>query len=163
MNTLEKLAQVNKAARHVLRTRQVKKAYPQSQINWLKYLAETGQLAPEVLEVIKREHDKGRLVSALQSAGTGGLKSGLLGAGLGAFLSAVTSKGPIGQPMLEGASVVGGGTGLLGAGISGIADLVQYNRKKKQLKSILDAANANAPQPSVETTPESELATAASV
>lgn len=177
MNRLEKLAQVNKAARHVLRTRQIKKAYSQDWVDMVKYLAETGQLAPESIEELKKLYDQGMLSKILQGAaneaGSWGigtaLATGLVNAARGGIRSTVGSAigapntDSIGKSILNSA-LVGGGLGLgVGGLIGGISSGLNYKKEKEQLKSILDAVNANASQTSAEATPEAELATAAMV
>ena len=177
MNTLEKLAQVNKAARYVLRNRQVKKAYSQDWVDMVKYFAETGQLAPESIEELKKLYDQGLLSKILQGAaneagnwglataiGTGIVNTARNGirSAIGTAIGAPATE-PIGKNILNSV-LIGGGLGLgVGGLIGGISSGVNYKKEKEQLKSILDAVNANASQTSADATPDAELATAASV
>lgn len=168
MNTLQKLAQVNKAAKYVLRTRRVKKAYDQNWIDMVQYLAETGPLAPESIEAIKKEYEKGRLLSALQRAGKGAWESAKLGGGIGAAIGGTLggiSGGIPGALMSGGLSGLSSGliSGIGGAGLNGIIDLLEYNKNKEQLKSILDKVNSEGVPSEVAVNPSNELYTAAMV
>ena len=144
MNTMQKIAQVHGAARHVLRQRMTKRAYDDNWVEMVKYLAETGQLSPESIEDLQKAYNKGRLMSALSTAARGGWASAKLGGGIGALVNGALGAsiaGPGGA--LAGAALGGAGSaaasGLLGFGVNGISDLLSYSKTKEQLKSILDS------------------------
>ena len=164
---LQKLAQLNMAMRHVLRSRMVKRAYDQDWVDTVKYFAETGQLAPESIEELKKLHDQGLLSKVLHGVANGAMDWGpgsALATGLWAALKgAVSGRYPAGAGLLGGA-LVGGGLGLgIGGLTGGIGAGWNYKKEKEQLKSILDALNAEEVPAEVSTTPDNELATAASM
>lgn len=176
MNQLQKLAQVQKAARHVLRTR-VKKAYDQDWVDMVSYLAETGQLAPESIAELKKLYNQGFLSKVLQGvaneAGSWGIGSALgtgilaaLRGGIRSAVGAVTgspSSESIGGNILNGA-LVGGGVGLgIGGLLGGIRSGWNYKKEKEQLKSILDKLNTEGEPSVINVKPSDELTTAALV
>lgn len=143
MNTMQKIAQVHGAARHVLRQRMTKRAYDDNWVEMVKYLAETGQLAPESIAELKKLHDQGLLSKVLQGAANGAIGWGTgsaLATGLWAALKgATTGAYPIGPALLGGAAL-GGGVGLgIGSLTGGIGAGWNYKKEKEQLKSILDS------------------------
>lgn len=168
MNRLQKLAQVNKAARHVLRTRQIKKAYDQNWVDMVQYLAATGQLAPESIEALQKEYEKSRLISALQRAGRGAWASAKLGGGIGAIAGGIGGGSAGGLPGAVAGAGLGGllsgaSSGVLGFGVNGLIDLLEYGKNKEQLKSILDKINQEEVPSEASVDPASELTTAAMV